>query len=646
MTDSRRLRRIFWDAIRPDALVSVSEWADEHCYLTSETSAFPGRFKTSRLPFAKEPMDRLSPSDPCVFVVCMFASQMSKTRIGLNWTGRSMHKSPAPMLIVQPTVEKAKEFAKHRFDTMVGASPALRGLVADAKSRDGSNTMTYKTFPGGVVRFAGGNSPASVASTPCRYVWVDECDNVSEEAGGQGDTADQAIQRTAAFPNRKVLLTGTPTFKGLSRMETWFQAGDQNRFWVPCPHCGAFQVLVWKQLKYEKGPPVTAYYECEHCEEAIENRHKTWMLPLGEWRPDNPDASGKIRSYHINALYTPHGWPNDFAELARLWIAAHKDNVKRKAFINLKLGETWDPFRAGGVSHDYLHNRSTQLAEEFGICLDERGHEYDAGVPDDAVLLTCAVDVQADRLEVEVKGWGVGEEQWSIDYRRMEGDLSAPAVWNDLDEYLGREWVTVSGWTMSLERTCIDSGGHYTQQVYDFVKGKRSRYIRAIKGLAGPRPIWNPKPSKSQKGGALFYQVGVDAAKEMIYSRLRLDVPTRPGTGFIHHPRGRSLDYFKSLTAERMEKVVYAGQMKIRWICPPRTPNEGLDLAVYNYAAYKSWAMAGYSLEARRAARASKASGVDEKPSGRQGGRKRPVPGTGGSDWLEGVPGEDWMDGA
>jgi phage terminase large subunit GpA-like protein len=635
MANLATVHESYQHGLRPDALLSVSEWADLYRYLDTGTSGFPGRWKTSRTPYLREPMDRLSPTDPCTFVVCMFASQLGKTEIGLNWHGRNIHHSPGPMLLVQPTVEMAERYSKQRITGMIKSTPVLKGLVSDSKSRDGANTIMSKSFPGGMMIFAGGNSSAGLSSMPARDVDLDEVDRISDEAGGEGDTADQAIQRTAGFPNRKVLLTSTPTFKGASRIEEWFLLGDQRRYWVPCPHCGEFQTLKWSGVTWDKGKPETAHYVCEHNGCVIENRHKAKMLPLGEWRADKPDTDGKIRSYHLNALYTPHGWPNDFAELARLFLLAQKNPIKLKAFVNLKLAETWDPFATGGISHDYLLNRSAQGAEEFGNWSDERGHEHEAPVPDECLVLTCAVDVQADRLEVETTGWGIGEEKWSIDYRRIPGDLSSPQPWEELDRYLAREWSTESGWTMRLSRSVIDSGGHFTQQVYDFVRDKRSRYIYAIKGQAGSRPIWNPKPSTSAKSRGAFYLVGVDAAKELIYARLKLDTP---GPGFTHYPRGRSEDYFKSLVAERQEKVFHAGQPRIRWICPPRTPNEGLDLAVYNYAAFKSWSMAGNSMERLAATRAKAKAGVDDPAARVQGSNKRPSKAPRKAHWLDGGP--------
>ena len=628
--------------IRPDPILTTSQWAGKFRQLAGSSSPFPGRWQNPRMPFLVGPMDAMSPTDPCEFVACMFASQLGKTEIILNAAGRAMHMSPGPMLMVQPDMEMAKRFSRQRIEQgLIEPTPVLRALVAPAKSRDGANTILMKEFRGGTMIFAGSNSSSSLSSMPARYAYLDEVDKFSEEASGEGDTIDQCIQRTAAFVNRKILLTSTPTFKGNSNIETWYELGDQNRYWVPCPQCGEFQVLIWDQVKWDPNKPKTAHYVCVHNGCVLENRHKSVMLPRGEWRPDRPDADGQIRSFHLSALYTPHGWPNDWAELARLWLAARKNNVKRKAFVNLKLAETWDPFAIGGVAHDYLHSRTTTADEEFGYCIDARGHETLAPLPDDVVLLTCAVDVQDDRLQVELRGWGVGQQAWSIDHRRMPGDLSAPQVWDVLDRYLSREYRTVSGWTMPIERTCIDSGGHFTQSVYDFVRHKRTRHIMAIKGRAGQIPVWNPKPSQSTMGRCPLYIVGVDPAKEEVYARLRVD---KPGPGFVHFPRGRAAEYFKSLTVERQVKIYVAGQPRIRWVCPPHTPNEGLDLAVYNYAALKSWLMASNSLEARAARRASSKPEVDAATKAAQSAPVRPVPGTAPRepDWLEGV-GEDWL---
>ena len=637
-----QVRSAFWEAMRPDAVLSVSQWADQYRILDSATSGHPGRWRTSRTPYLREPMDRLSPSDPCQFVILMFASQLGKSEVANNWIGRSIHHSPGPALMVQPTVEMAQRYSRQRLARMVAATPALHARVGDSKSRDGSNTILSKEYPGGILILAGSNSAAGLSSMPVRYLALDEVDRFSPDAGGEGDPVELSIQRTAGFSNRKILLTSTPTFAGLSRIEEWYDRSDRRRNWLPCPGCGDFQVLQWPRLRWDAGRPSTAIYICEHSGCVIENRHKAKMLPDGDWRPDVPAASGLIRGYHLNALYTPHGWPNDFAELARQFMATRKEPVKLKVFVNTKLAETFDPFAAGAISHDYLTARCVALNEEFGVWLDDRGVEHDAGVPDSAVVLTAAVDVQADRLEVEVFGWGVGEEVWSLDYRRIPGDLSAPGVWAELDVYLGREWTTVSGWTMRLERVLIDSGGHYTSQVYDFVREKRTRQIVAIKGRAGPLPIWNPKPSRSAKGRVALYTVGVDAAKELIYARLKLDAP---GPGFAHHPRGRAESYFRALVSERQEKVIRTGQPRIRWILPPRTPNEALDLRVYGYAGLKAWIMAGHRLEEKAARRAGGDPTVDRSPASGQASTRRPVPGTDTSaaGWLAGVPGKDWI---
>lgn len=594
------LRRTFLDALRPDALLTVSEWADAFRVLDPATSGEPGRWRTDRTPYAREPMDRLSPTDPCTMVVLMWSAQIGKSEVGLNWLGRAIHHSPGPALMVQPTVEAAERFSKQRFARMFAATPELHERVGDPKSRDGGNTLLSKEYPGGVLILTGSTAPAGLSSMPVRYLDLDEVDRFAHDAGsvkradgvssGEGDPVALAIQRTATFANRKILMTSTPTVKGASRIEDAYEASDKRRYHVPCPDCGEFQALVWANLKWQNGDPATARYQCERCGVLLEDRQKTWMLARGEWRAQNPEAGGRVHGYHLSALYSPHGWTS-WSDLVREWLDGRKDPERLKVFVNTKLAETWDPIGGEVISSDGLLARAVG---QWGTWTGPDGVEHRDSVPDGVLRISAGVDTQDDRLEVHVIGWGIGEQAWSIDYRVIGGDPSSSQVWDELDTYLSQTWTTTTGWRLDITATCVDTGGHHTQRAYDFVRAKRGRRVWAIKGRGGPLPIWPRMPSKNNLGKVDLYMVGVDSAKELLYARWK--TCDEPGPGYMHFPRGRQPEWFDGLTAERMVVSFHAGHKRIEWKLPAKARNEPLDTTVYALAALRGWLATGARL--------------------------------------------------
>ena len=273
----------FLQGMKPDPLLTVSEWADDNRMLASVASGEPGPWRTTRTPYLKEIMDCLSPSSIIERVVAMFGSQLGKTETGLNWVGYVVHHAPGPMLMVQPTVEMAKRYSKQRVGPLIESSDAIRERIKPARAKDSGNTVLSKEFPGGILLMTGANSAVGLSSAPIRYLFMDEVDRFPGDADGEGDPVALAIQRTANFSNRKILLTSTPTIKGFSRVEAAYAESDQRRYWVPCPECGEFQILEWKQVRWPHGDREKAFYACVHCEASIQNHQKGWMLENGKW---------------------------------------------------------------------------------------------------------------------------------------------------------------------------------------------------------------------------------------------------------------------------------------------------------------------------------------------------------------------------
>lgn len=566
------------DALRffaPPPRLTVSEWADRERRLSAEASAEPGRWDTGRAEYQRGIMDAIC--DPAVEeVVAMTSAQVGKTEVLNNVIGFHIAHDPAPILLLQPTLEMAQAFSKDRLAPMLRDTPALRGLVKDARSRDSGNTLLHKTFPGGHITMAGANSPASLASRPIRIVLADEVDRYPASAGTEGDPVSLARKRSTTFWNRKIVLTSTPTVKGASRIEAAFEESDQRRFHVPCPECSEHQVLRWAQVQWPEGRPEEAVYVCEHCGAVWDDATRWQAIRKGEWRATAPFRG--TAGFHLNEIYSP--WVR-LGEMATRFLEAKKWPETLRAWVNTSLGETWED--------------SGETIDEAGLM--ERRETWGERLPPDVAVLTAGVDVQDDRLEVELVGWGRDEESWSIDHRILWGDPSGPAVWQDLDEYLARSWEHSRPIApLGIRAACVDTGGHHTLAAYNFCRPRQGRRIWAVKGKGGPGvPIWPRRPSRNNKGKVPLFLVGVDAAKEAIYARLRL---TEPGPGTMHFPAERDPEWFRQLTAETCVVRYSKGRPVREWQKRSGRRNEALDLRVYAMAALHGLIAMGLRLNA------------------------------------------------
>jgi phage terminase large subunit GpA-like protein len=567
-------RQAFAAGLRPDPDHTVSTWADNHRILSQKASAEPGRWRTERTPYLREIMDELSPSSPAQRVVFMAGAQVGKSETGNNWLGFVIHHAPGPMLLVQPTVDTAKRFSKQRLAPMIDESPALRERIMDNKSRDSSNAMMSKEFPGGVLLITGANSASGLRSMPIRYLFMDEVDAYPLDVDGEGDPIQLAEKRTTTFARRKVFMSSTPTVKDVSRIEREFNLSDQRRYFVPCPHCAHMQWLKWANLKWSDDDPNTAAYACEECGTLIEERHKTEMLNAGEWRP-TANSDGRTVGFHLSSLYSPLGWKS-WAEIVSEFQQAKGDAPLLKTFVNTVLGETWEEEYATKLGADDLKTRV-----EF----------YTPGVaPARALAVTCAVDVQDNRLAVKLVGWGRDEEGWVIDHMEIYGDPGQAKVWQQLDEVILKPVAHELAQPIKIMATAIDSGGHFTAEVYAYCRDRKAHGVFAIKGQSqrGKPPIGKSSKvdlnwkGRSIKGGAEVYPVGSDTIKSTIFARLKLN---EPGPGYLHFHAELPSDYFDQLTAEKQVTRYVKGFPVREWVKKSGARNEALDVMVYNYAA-------------------------------------------------------------
>lgn len=506
-------------------------------------------------------MDALNEPD-IETVVIMSSAQVGKTEFLLNIIGYHVDQDPSPMLLLQPTLEMAETFSKDRLAPMVRDTPALNGKIKDPRARDSGNTLLKKNFPGGHITMAGANSPASLASRPIRVVLCDEVDRYPPSAGSEGDPVNLARKRTTTFWNRKVVLTSTPTVKGISRIERAYEDSDQRKYYVPCPHCQATQPLKWSNIIFDKADLSRVVYACDHCGTEIEENQKFRMLARGEWVAES--ESHKTAGFHLNELYSP--W-RKWRDVVEDFLAAKDNQETLKTWVNTSLGETWEE-AAEKVDENSLYSRR---------------EDYDT--PNEVLVITAGIDVQDDRLELELVGWGEGKESWGLDYRVIYGDPGLPQVWRDLDQALSLQFTTDDGRKLGISAACIDTGGHYTQITYEYVKPRQVRRIYGIKGVGGEgRPIVSAPSKKKtghQKKAIDLFTVGTDQAKSIIYAWLK---QTETGPGYCHFPLHYNEEYFKQLAAEKVVTKYRKGFAYREWV-KTRPRNEALDCRQYALAA-------------------------------------------------------------
>lgn len=568
---------------RATPIQGVADWACENRMMGVGVTATPGLYSYERVPYAKLIMDWMSPSDPTEVIYLQWGAQTGKTTLIENCIGHRIHQAPCPILLVRPTIDSAKEWSKVRLQNMIAETAALRGLITEPKHRgdEANNVILQKFFPGGSLDIVGANAPTGLSAKSICLLIMDERDRFPGSAGDEGDPGELAIKRTTAYKGqRKIIVTSTPTIKDESRVEEGFLKTDQCYYFVPCPRCGKEQRLFWTHpetrevcVVWPRGEPWKAVYRCPYCAGTWKNAEKNDILPAGAWQAT---AVGRPAWHgaHLSTLYAPVGW-DDFATLAQEWEDCHPAGATNRealiVFVNTRLAETWED----------RYDTALDVEELFRRC------EPMPLLPNAAAWITGAVDVQANRLELELCCWGPGLESWGFRYEVFWGDTDKPQVWEDLHRFIHfQPWKTMAGDRLAIVGVAIDTG-YATTEVYEFIQAHKGWGYFPVKGEAGlERVIIDPRPhvSAAKFGGLPFVMIGTDEAKRQVYSALRLK---DPGPRYCHFAAdaGYTLDVFKGMTVERMTKRPDAtGHLKVKWVKPSGKRNEPLDIRVYNLA--------------------------------------------------------------
>lgn len=576
------LKRVQADALRPPPTLLPSAWADEHRMLSREYATEPGHWDTDRAPYQRGFMDACA--DPEIeTVVLMTAAQVGKSEALLNVAGYYIDQDPCPILYVTPSDGFAKSWSQERLAPTIRDTPRLRSRVSDAKSRSSGNRTLLKTFPGGYLAIVGANAPSGLAARPIRVVLLDEVDRFPASAGTEGDPVSLAVKRTTTFDNRVIIMASTPGLKGFSRIEEAYEESDQRQYLVPCPHCDHRQRFIWRRRdadgEWQKAilfawDPETqlardAHFVCEGCGVLIPETRKRWMVQRGEWVAQRPGR--RVAGFHVSALYSP--WVS-WDEIATDFMRSKANRERLKVWVQVNLGESWEE---GGETVD----EGTLLGRRrpAPTRTDEAGRVIRL-VPEGVGVLTAAVDVQADRLECLVVGWGQQEQSWRVALESFWGDPARRDVWRTLDAFLAEAFEHEHGAQMAIQAVAVDSGDQ-TEMVYRFTAPRWRRRVFAVKGFNVPaRPIL-ARPTRNNKYRARVFMVGTDTAKDLIFSRLRIK---EPGAGYLHFAEWLDEEYFAQLTSERAVPKVMRGR-RVRVYEKVRDRNEALDLEVYNVAA-------------------------------------------------------------
>jgi phage terminase large subunit GpA-like protein len=516
-------------------------------------------------------MDCLSPDSGVELTVVMKPVQVGATEVLLNTAAYYLAHAPSTVMVVQPNQDMSKRLSRQRVGPMIELCPVLKAIVATQRSTGGNEMALKTTSTGGTLVIASARSAAGLRSLPARVVLCDEVDSYLTDLG-EGSPFDLAAARATTFGSQKrIAAISTPTYAGQSLIERLYHESDQRKWFVPCPMCGFQQTLEWENLRWEleeNFPQVR--YRCVSCNREIPESHKAEMIAAGCWKPTGRQASNS-RGYHFNALISPWlGW----SELVRQYEAAITPEQK-KSFTNLVLALPWQ--------------ETVQPVPEAETLMLRAEPYQEGNVPEGGCFLTAGVDVQCDRVEVEIVAWGRDFESWSIAYHAIHGDISQPDIWTHLDVLLSRSWAHTSAMPMMLQAACVDAS-FAAPEVLAFTQKRHGRRIYGVKGLSSAwgKPVW-PRRASYDRNKLPLYLVSSDEAKLWVANRMRIE---KPGAGYMHTPLSRPRDWYEQLTVEKLVLVKGAR----RWVNSLRARNEAFDCRALAVCALHARLLAGLDL--------------------------------------------------
>jgi phage terminase large subunit GpA-like protein len=581
--------------LKPPPDLPPSAWAEANVRIPTG-NAIPGPYRIANAPYQREPMDQFVNPD-CYRVTLKWGAQIGKTLTLLCIQGYAIDMRPRSQMMMQPSQGDAQTWLETKFNPLVEASPGIARRIAKPRGREGVNNQRMKSYPGGFLMMAWSGSPKTMRGRSAPFIGCDEVDGYARSP--EGHPVGLLWQRSATFGDDRFLFEiSTPTITGASYIDESFEAGDQRRFHVICPHCEARQAMRWENVTWigrmstcladalednthDDHQPQTAVYRCEACAATWNDGQRIAAIRTAEANGAGWIAAKPFKGHASYHLWEAYSTMRKLGDIVRDYLDKLKTD-DLQTFANVSLSETYE--EAGDKADP--------------TTLEARALPFAAEVPMDGVYLTAGIDMQPDRLEVETVAWGEGEESWSVDYRVLWGDPLAGDVWDDLDAFLAGTYQHETGAPLSIMAACLDTGGNkgYTQCAYDYLRGKTGRRLFGIKGVGGwGRPIVEKMQRKQSGKNARkidLFVVGVDEAKLVVMRRLANKVP---GPGYCHIPAGRNAEdngldlaeWCRQITAEKLVVHYVKGQPVREWHKPDKARNEALDCRAYALAALK-----------------------------------------------------------
>jgi phage terminase large subunit GpA-like protein len=545
----------------PPPDIMISEFAAKHRKLSAESSASPGQYYIERTPYAKEMMDSLC--DPKIHTAVYHTSaQISKTTILENILLYIIGLDPAPTLMVLADENMAKAFSRERLDPMIRDNPVLHSKIKTSKSNDADNSVFLKRFPSGHLALTWAGSKAGLQSRPVRYLLMDETDAYPADSR---DPSSLAVKRTTAFWNRKIIYASTPSTPD-GKINVMFNQSDKRYFWVPCPSCSEKMKYEWSNVKWEsdktsephKHFPDSAYILCPSCGYHISDTERVIATRQGEWVAEQ--ESRGIAGFHINELYSPFV---SLSDVVNNFLQAKESVTTYREWTNEVLGE---PFQVQGDQLD-LSN------------IYNRREDWGSKVPMNCGVLIMGADVQADRIEASVWGFGRNNELWLIDHTVIKGNPEDRYVWDELTEFREKKYLHESGNQLHI-RLCAIDAGHLAKKVFEY-QAQSAHSVFAVRGNSHPQLTII---QHSKKPDYPVYWVATDICKDIIFDRFRNIIP---GPRYIHLPMWADEKYCSQLTSNERKEYKSMGKTSTRWIKKAHANDEALDCLVYSMALFE-----------------------------------------------------------
>lgn len=557
-------------------------------------------FDESVMPWVAEPMD--AAIDPDVsHLVLMWASGTGKTDgVVSNVIGWGIKESPRNIMALYPTEAAIGKWSRDVLDRTINSTPALKEVVAERKGREAGNTLSYKAYPGGSIYSTFAGSASNLRGPRVGLAYAGEVDAMPVDVGGsvakpgEGDPLALLFKRCEGFADAIKIVEGTPTVKHRSRIEAWYNRTDKRKWFVPCRSCGKRFVILFRHIRWPRGKHHLAEVECEHCSAMHTDAQRIRMAKAGVWKPTAPFSG--IRGYWLNAFVTTlppeKGYKTKLHQWAREWDdAKHSENPRERirTFINTVMAETdndtetmepktaWEP----------IYARREKYALEKQIKPE---------LPEGVRVITAGWDVQGDRVEGVILGWGRDEQCWALEHIVIHGKPEEPSTWDKVEEALHSRYFHPAGVEFEITVAMIDRG-RWTDTVDLFAS--RPTLAGKIYTVKGASEMGLPVVGRIRKTGrgGTYFRLGTDAAKEVIFGRLALPLqPDRPAPpGYIHFPESFDAEFFQQLTAERAKNIFERGKQFRKYVTvdaegretKSKVRNEALDIFVYGLAAFR-----------------------------------------------------------